>query len=160
MPPPTRLTLDEVDHHLLDLLQADAGRTLRDLGDEVGLSPSAVLRRVNRYRRSGLLARQVAVLDTRHAPDVVVAVCLITVERESPQHRKAFCERLRANPHVQQAYDVSGEWDYVVVLSALGMPHMNELVEELALGDSNVRKLTTLFVFDALKTGTAIPTRR
>lgn len=158
MPKPT-LTLDDLDHDLLDLLQVDAGKTLRELGEAVGLSPSAVLRRIDRYRRSGLLARQVAVLDPCHAPDVVQAVCLITVERESPEHRKEFCRRLAASPHVQQAYDVSGEWDYVVMLSAIGMPHMNELVESLFLTDPNVRKFTTLFVFEAMKTGTAIPTR-
>lgn len=154
------LTLDELDHDLLAELQADAGRTLRELGETVGLSPSAVLRRVERYRRSGLLARQVAVLDTQHAPDVVLAVCLITVERESPEHRKEFCRRLSKAPQVQQAYDVSGEWDYVVMLAAAGMPQMNELVEGLFLGDPNVKKFTTMFVFEAMKTGTAIPTKQ
>jgi Lrp/AsnC family leucine-responsive transcriptional regulator len=154
------LTLDDVDHHLLELLQLDAGRTLHELGDAVGLSPSAVLRRKERYRKSGLLARQVAVLDARYAPDVVLAVCLVTVERESPEHRKEWCKRMQSMPEVQQAYDVSGEWDYVVVLTAVGMSHMNELVERLCLDDTNVRKFTTLFVFDAMKTGGSIPTRR
>lgn len=158
--PKTPLTLDALDHDLLELLQNDAGRTLRDLGELVGLSPSAVLRRVDRYRRTGLLAKQIAVLDARHAPDVVLAVCLITVERESPKHRKEFCRRMQNMPEVQQAYDVSGEWDYVVVLTAVGMSHMNELVETLCLDDENVKKFTTLFVFDALKTGTTVPTRR
>lgn len=157
--PKTTLTLDDLDHDLLGLLQVDAGRTLRELGEAVGLSPSAVLRRVNRYRRSGLLARQVALLDSCQVPDVILAVCLVTVERESPEHRQEFCRRLNGSPNVQQAYDVSGEWDYVVVLSAVGMPHLNELIESLFLTDTNVRKFTTLFVFDALKTGTAIPTR-
>lgn len=157
--PKTSLTLDDLDHDLLDLLQIDAGKTLRELGEAVGLSPSAVLRRVNRYRRSGLLARQVAVLDSCHAPDVILAVCLITVERESAEHRKEFAAKLDAMPQVQQAYDVSGEWDYVVVLTAVGMSHMNQLIEGLCLADENVRKFTTMFVLDPMKTGSAIPTR-
>ncbi|MBS4104935.1 AsnC family transcriptional regulator, partial [Tsukamurella paurometabola] len=36
------MPLDEIDRRLIYELQVDADRTLRDLGDIVGLSPSAV----------------------------------------------------------------------------------------------------------------------
>jgi Lrp/AsnC family leucine-responsive transcriptional regulator len=36
--PDAPLLLDDFDHRLLDLLQADAGQTLTALGDAVGLS--------------------------------------------------------------------------------------------------------------------------
>ena len=55
------LALDELDHKLLGLLQRDAAATLTALGDAIGLSPSAVQRRLTRYRKHGLL-RQVALL--------------------------------------------------------------------------------------------------
>jgi DNA-binding MarR family transcriptional regulator len=42
------VSLDALDVDLLNLLQRDAGRTLRELGDDVGLSPSAVHRRIAR----------------------------------------------------------------------------------------------------------------
>ena len=51
----TPLALDEFDHRLLELLQRDADATLSALGDEVGLSASAVQRRIKRYRESGLM---------------------------------------------------------------------------------------------------------
>ncbi|MGH3434028.1 MAG: Lrp/AsnC family transcriptional regulator [Thermocrispum sp.] len=157
--PRNPISLDGVDHHLLEALQSDADRTLRELGEVVGLSPSAVLRRVDGYKSSGLLARQVAVLDSRQVPEVVLAVCLVTVERESPAHRREFCDRLRVTPQVQQVYDVSGIWDYVVILAAQGLPEVRELGERLFEADENVRKLTTLFVLDPIKTGSGLPTR-
>jgi DNA-binding Lrp family transcriptional regulator len=80
VPKPT-LALDDVDHDLLDLLQRDSGRTLRELGDLVALSPSAVQRRMDRYRRDGLLVRQVAVLDPSRLPAALLAACLVTLER-------------------------------------------------------------------------------
>lgn len=57
------VALDEIDHDLLELLQEDAGRTLRQLAETVRLSPSAVQRRIGRYQAAGLIARKVAVLD-------------------------------------------------------------------------------------------------
>jgi Lrp/AsnC family transcriptional regulator, leucine-responsive regulatory protein len=156
---PKKPVLDDTDRHLLAELQDDADRTLRDLGELVGLSPSAVQRRMSRYRTSGLLARTTAVLDPRLLGDLVLAVCLIQVERESRRLHEAFHRRLLAAPEVQQLYSVYGEWDYVVVLAASGMAHHNEISERLLMDAPNVRKYSTLFVLDPVRTGTSIPTR-
>ncbi|MGB3439462.1 MAG: Lrp/AsnC family transcriptional regulator [Actinophytocola sp.] len=153
------MKLDEIDHLLLDELQTDAGRTLRELGEVVGLSPSAVQRRMERYRQSGLLARTAAVLDPKVSHDLVVAVCLVSVERESVRLHEAFQRRLLAAPEVQQVYSVYGEWDYVVVLTTSGMAHHNEVAARLLTGAPNVRRYSTLFVLDPIRTGSAIPTR-
>lgn len=154
-----KLALDEIDYRLLDELQADAGRTLSALGELVGLSPSAVQRRMERYRSSGLLARTAAVLDPRFSPDLVLAVCLVRMERESRRLHEAFQRRLLAAPEVQQIYEVYGEWDFVVVLVAAGMAHHNEVSERLLMDAPNVRKYSTLFVMNPARTGSAIPTR-
>jgi DNA-binding MarR family transcriptional regulator len=52
------VSLDALDADLLNLLQRDAGRTLRELGDDVGLSPSAVHRRIARCEAAGLIVRR------------------------------------------------------------------------------------------------------
>ncbi len=157
--PRRRLTFDEIDHRLLDELQRDASRSLRVLGEKVGLSASAVQRRMDRYRSAKVLARHVAVLDARRTADIVLAVVLITLERESSGHHDAFRRRLLAVPEVQQAYDVSGEWDYVVLLAATGMDRHNELANHLFNDAPNVKRYTTMFVLDPLRTGTYLPTR-
>lgn len=45
--------MDRIDRKLLNLLQGDASRTNVDMADEVGLSPSSCLRRLQRLRKSG-----------------------------------------------------------------------------------------------------------
>ncbi|TDD53295.1 Lrp/AsnC family transcriptional regulator [Kribbella antibiotica] len=153
------MTFDEIDHRLLDTLQRDASRTLQALGEDVGLSASAVQRRINRYRSAGVLARHVAVLEARRTADIVLAVVLVTLERESSGHHDAFAQRLLAVPEVQQAYDVSGDWDYVVVLATIGMARHSELAQHLFKDAPNVKRYTTMFVLDPLRTGTYLPTR-
>ena len=107
---------DQTDAQLLDILQADAGQTLRELGDQVGLSPSAVQRRLTRYRRQGLL-RSVGILDTGRVP-VVQALVMLTLLEESAEHHRSLGDRLRARPEVQQCYALAGRWDYAVILVA------------------------------------------
>lgn len=156
---PTKPRLDDIDHELLALLQHDAGRTLFDLGDAVGLSASAVQRLIKRLEQTGVIARRTIVLGPAFTADVILAVCLVTMERHIEQHSTGFRERLLAAPEVQQAYDVSGDWDYVIVLATVDMSRMREAVERLFEGDDNVRRVNTLFVFDPVRTGNAIPTR-
>lgn len=153
------MKLDEIDHLLLDELQTDAGRTLRELGEVVGLSPSAVQRRMERYRNSGLLARTAAVLDPKASHDLVMAVVLVAVERDSARLLEACQRRLLAAPEVQQLYSCYGEWDFVVVLTTSGLGHYNEVSARLFNETPNIRRYSTMFVLDPLRTGSAIPTR-
>jgi Lrp/AsnC family transcriptional regulator, leucine-responsive regulatory protein len=148
-------TWDAIDERLLDLLQHDADQTLRQLGDQVGLSPSAVQRRVTRYKRSGLL-RTVAVLERSVGPSVQ-ALVLLTLVEESRDHHRRLGERLRVRPEVQQCYALSGQWDYAVVVTARTIVALRELGNELFKDDENIRRYDTLFILDAVKTGQTVP---
>ncbi|MCP2343210.1 Lrp/AsnC family transcriptional regulator [Actinomadura rupiterrae] len=157
MPETPTPRLDETDVLLLDLLQDDAGRTLYELGDQVGLSPSAVQRRIARYRKDGLISRQVAVLDPHRVGPTVLATVLVTLDQESFEHHREFAERMRAEPQVQQCYQVAGPWDYVVVLAARSMRECGRLGNQLFKADDNIRRYETLVAFDTIKTGLTLP---
>jgi DNA-binding Lrp family transcriptional regulator len=141
----------------LDLLQYDAGRTLHELGERVGLSPSAVQRRIARYRKDGLIAGQVAVLDPHRFGPTVLATVLVTLNQESFEHHRVFAERMRAEPQVQQCYRVAGPWDYVIVLAARSMRDCGGLGDRLFKADDNIRRYETLVAFDTIKTSLALP---
>jgi Lrp/AsnC family transcriptional regulator, leucine-responsive regulatory protein len=151
------LQLDDLDRKLLDLLQNDAARSLYELGDIVGLSPSAVQRRIARYRASGVIARQVAVLNPTVVAGMVRACVLVALERESQKLHSAFRERIVAAAEVQQCYDLAGAWDYLVMIAAEGMPRCREVIDQLFLGAPNVKRYDTLFIFEAIKLGLTIP---
>jgi DNA-binding Lrp family transcriptional regulator len=115
--------------------------------------------RADRYRRHGVIAREVALLDPGRLPAALLAVCLVTLERESVRLHQAFRKRLLAAREVQQIYDVSGEWDDVVMVACSGMAHHTEVADRLFNRAPNVRRYTTLFVLDPVRTSGALPTR-
>jgi DNA-binding Lrp family transcriptional regulator len=149
--------LDDFDHRLLDLLQRDAALTLAALGDAVGLSASAVQRRIARYRASGLM-RQVAVLDAGLLPAATLAAVWVTLERDSWRLHSAFRARMRATPEVQQCYAVAGQWDYLVIIAARSVAHYREVAERLFVDEGAVRRYETRLVFDVVKQGLHLPT--
>ena len=57
------LHMDTLDHRILDCLQRDASGTNQALAEQVGLSPSACLKRVKRLKESGIIDRVVALLN-------------------------------------------------------------------------------------------------
>ncbi|GAB2510262.1 Lrp/AsnC family transcriptional regulator [Lysobacter humi (ex Lee et al. 2017)] len=150
--------LDDFDHRLLDLLQRDADVTLAALGEKVGLSASAVQRRIRRYREAGLM-RQVAVLDPARLATSTLAMVLVSMERESAKRHAAFAARMRAAPEVQQCYVLAGEWDYLVLLATGGVAHTREVAERLFSDEGTVRRYETRMVFDVVKAGLQLPTR-
>jgi Lrp/AsnC family leucine-responsive transcriptional regulator len=151
------LQLDDIDRKLLDLLQTDAARPLYELGDLVGLSASAVQRRLSRYRSGGVIAKQIAVLDPEAVPGTVLACVLVTLERETKKLHSDFRERLLASAEVQQCYDLAGAWDYLVMVAANGMPRCRTAIDELFLDAPNVKRYETLFIFNPIKRGLSIP---
>jgi Lrp/AsnC family transcriptional regulator, leucine-responsive regulatory protein len=154
------LQLDELDRKLLDLLQTDAARPLYELGDLVGLSASAVQRRLSRYRSSGVIAKQIAVLDPDVVAGTVLACVLVTLERESKKLHADFRARLLASAEVQQCYDLAGAWDYLVIVAADSMARCRAAIDELLLDAPNVKRYETLFIFEPIKRGLNIPLRR
>ena len=154
----TSVVLDEFDHRLLELLQRDASATLTALGEAVGLSASAVQRRLTRYRKSGLL-RQIAVLDPALLGTTTLATVLVAMERESAKLHAAFHARMRAALEVQQCYTLAGEWDYLVILSTTGVAHCREVADRLFMDEGNIKRYETRMVFDVVKAGLHVPTR-
>lgn len=152
------LLLDDFDHQLLELLQSDAGQTLTALGEAVGLSASAVQRRIVRYRRSGLL-RQMAVLEPELLGNVTIAAVWVAMEGESTRQLNAFYARVRAAPEVQQCYQLAGEWDYLLILATTSLADYRQAAERLFKDDRNIKRYDTRVVFDTVKRGLSLPTR-
>ncbi|MBU8975922.1 Lrp/AsnC family transcriptional regulator [Lysobacter sp. MMG2] len=156
--PASPLALDEFDHRLPELLQRDSAATLTTLGEAVGLSASAVQRRITRYRRHGLM-REIAVLDPALLGTTTLATVLVAMERESAKLHAAFHHRMRAAPEVQQCYSLAGEWDYLVILCTTGVAHCREIADRLFMDEGNIKRYETRMVFDVVKTGLHVPTR-
>ncbi|MBS4102703.1 Lrp/AsnC family transcriptional regulator, partial [Tsukamurella paurometabola] len=137
-------------------LQVDADRTLRDLGDIVGLSPSAVQRRVQKYKRAGLI-RTVAQIVPDHVPTLTQALVLLSLGTETPDTHRRLTDALRAHPAIQQCMLLSGKWDYAVVVSAGSVRELRDVCTELFKADENIRRYDTMFILDTVVGGTRIP---
>jgi DNA-binding Lrp family transcriptional regulator len=137
--------LDEIDHRLLDLLQADAARTNHALAEAAGVSPATALRRVRRMVEAGVIERQVALVSPRLADAGLTAICEISLDRQGVELQEAFEARAVAEPAVQQCYRVSPGPDFVLVAWVPDMAAWGAVVQRLFTQDANVRNVKTYF---------------
>ena len=149
------IPLDLHDRRLLELVQRDNRLTNEALGEMVALSATAVRRRLKRLRESGVIEADVALLDSNHLGfTVITGLRCIEESREAYAH---IIERMDAAPEVLQCYNVSGEVDFIIVAHMRDMAHYNEWIDEYVLGDPNVARCDTNFVYKRTKHQTAIP---
>jgi DNA-binding Lrp family transcriptional regulator len=154
---PTPIELDAIDRHILTLLQQDAAQANQTLAAHVGVSPATALRRVRRLVESGVIQRQVALLDPAAVGVPLAAVVEVTLDRQGAEHLEAFEARAVAEPAVQQAWRVAPGPDFVLMVQVADMATFQALVQRLLTQDANVRNVKTYFAIKQAKFETALP---
>ena len=157
------ITLDAIDLQLLDLLQHDASLSNQTLAARARISPPTCLRRVKRLRDTGLIARQVAIVDSDRLARLLghglQAVVEITLDRQGDEEQAAFEARVAQDDAVQQCYRVSPGPDFILVVYAADMPAYLALAQRLFTSDANVRNVKAFFSLKRAKFEPKIPLR-
>ncbi|HET6828218.1 MAG TPA: Lrp/AsnC family transcriptional regulator [Ramlibacter sp.] len=155
---------DGIDLKLLEALQADASLTNQALAQQVHVSPPTCLRRVRRLRESGLLQRQIAILDLERVGQLLghglQAIVEVSLDRQGQAEQEAFEARVVQDEAVQQCYRVSPGPDFVLVVHVADMPGYLALAQRLFTADANVRNVKAFFALKRAKFEPRIPLSR
>jgi DNA-binding Lrp family transcriptional regulator len=121
--------LDRLDEDIIALLVDDARRSFADVGDRVGLSASAVKRRVDRLRAGGAITGFTVRLDPGVLGWTVEGyVELYCRNSTAPAAIRAAVDRF---PEVVDASTVSGDADAVLRILATDMRHFEQVLEQI-----------------------------
>ncbi|WP_158888578.1 Lrp/AsnC family transcriptional regulator [Amycolatopsis anabasis] len=151
--------LDSVDHEILASLQTDSRTIAETIGARVGLSAAAVQRRIKRLRQTGVIAREVAVLDPHVLGLAMTFVVTVEMERERIEVIEGFRSQVLADEAVQQCYYVTGAADFVLVVCCRDMADFETFTRRMFFDNPNVRHFTTSVVMDRMKVGLTVPVR-
>jgi DNA-binding Lrp family transcriptional regulator len=125
----SRMDLDGLDETIIGLLVADARRSYADIGTEVGLSASAVKRRVDRLRAGGAITGFTARLYPAALGWTVEGyVELYCRMSTAPATIRGAVHRF---PEVVEASTVSGEADAMLRIVAEDMRHFEKVLEQI-----------------------------
>jgi len=151
------MKLSRSDRRLLDALQHDATRSQADLAEIAGMSRTSCWRRVREFEETGLIRRQVALLDPKRVGFNIQVLLLVAMTEHTDENRESFERHVSLLPEVLECFSVSGERDYLLQVVARDMESYNEFLNAQILRHDAVRSASSTFVLRRVKYSTALP---
>ena len=140
---------------ILDLLQRDAGLSVGDVAESVGVSKSACWRRIQKLEQSGVIRERVTLLDQ----DRLNLPLTVYISVRTNQHNDSWADQFQAVtrniPGVLEVYRMSGDLDYLIKAVVPDMPGYDRLYKELIKAD--LYDVSSSFVMETMKQTTQLP---
>ena len=140
------VTLDAFDHKLLARVRRDNLEPARVTAEAVGLSESAVLRRLRRLRVEKVIVADVAVVDPARVEPRIVLHVLVEMNTQDRKMMTAFQAAMRASPEVQGCWDVTGETDYLLTVAVRSMTEYETFGIRELVPERGVRSFKSMIV--------------
>lgn len=153
--------LDKLDKAILRALQLNGRETYDVIGEQVGLSPSAVLRRVKRLEDAGVIDRYVALVRPEAVGLGLTAYINVRLEKHTETHKRNPMDVFRASvqgwPEVVECAALTGDMDFLLRVVVQDMAHYSRFIMDTLLKHPSVQDCKTSFVLDSVKATTAMP---
>ena len=151
------IELDRVDGRILEAMQRNNRLTSEELGDLVGLSPTACQRRVKRLRAEGVIEADVSIVAPKKVGRPVTMLVLVSLERERADIVDRFKNAIRATQEVMIGYYVTGDADFVLIVTAKNMEDYEQFTRRFFYENHDIKGFKTMVVMDRVKAGFAVP---
>ncbi len=151
------MKLSSADKRLLNALQSDATRSQGDLAEIAGMSRTSVWRRIRDFEESGLIERQVALLNPQQAGFHIHVLLAVAMTEHSDENRRSFERHVALLPEVMECFSVSGERDYVLDIVVPDMESYNTFLNSQILSHPAVRSASSTFALRRVKYTTRLP---
>lgn len=149
--------LDDFDRSILDIVQRDCQMKAEAIGHTVGLSASAVQRRLKRMREQGIIKAEIAVVDRRITGNPMTFITGMEIERDNYDALAKFRAWVDRQDHIQQVYYVTGAVDIIAIVTARDVGQYDELMAQLMSQNPQIKRMHTNVVLKELKLGMMVP---
>jgi len=151
------MKLDRADAALLEAVQQNNRLTSEELAETVNLSPTACQRRLKRLRDEGVIERDVSIVSPKAAGRPVSMIVMVSLERERADIIDRFKSSIRSSRDVMLGYYVTGDADFVLVITAHDMEAYEAFTRRFFYENPDIKGFKTMVVMDRVKASFAIP---
>ena len=144
-------SFDRFDMAILRTLLHDSRKTLQEIGAEVGLSPTSCWTRIKKLEAQEVIKRYTVDLDASKLGYHDSVIVQLTLESHSDETLYEFGRVLATIPEVQEAYLVSGDYDYYIRIAVRDTRDYERLLREKLYKIPGIRHSQSHFVLRVLK---------
>jgi len=117
---------NEFDQRILEILRVDSRKSFVDIGKELGLSESAIRRRIKNLIDNGIISRFTIEENSRKKTS---AITLLSVS--STTDTNSVASKLQDIDGVMVIYEITGQYDVAVIISADSINEINSSIDEI-----------------------------
>ncbi|MBT4890453.1 MAG: Lrp/AsnC family transcriptional regulator [Rhodospirillales bacterium] len=148
--------MDQIDRKILGELQSNAEQSVQEIADKVGLSATPTARRIRNLRESGIIKKQVALLDP---VKLGLRITVFTFIRTS-QHEEGWLEKFARGVNdiaeVVEFHRMSGDIDYLLKIMIADITDYDEVYKRL-IKIVPLSDVSSSFAMENIKDTTALP---
>ena len=145
-------TPDKLDYEILRILQQDARKSFRDIAKKLKVAEGTVYNRVKALEEEGIILG--SHVDVAYGKLGYVMTAILGL-RIRGGHLPEIEGQIAADPNVLAVYDVTGEFDAIVIVKFRVREELNRFVKRVnAL--PHVERTYTMLALDVMKESTGI----
>ncbi|BBE74893.1 Lrp/AsnC family transcriptional regulator [Oharaeibacter diazotrophicus] len=145
------MALDEIDRRIIRRLRVDGRISNVDLARDVGLSPSACLRRLRTLEETGTIRGYTAIV-AGEAGDGTVAIVRITLDRQTEESLDRFEAAIRRHPEIRECFLMTGDADYLLRVEARSAADYEVIHKEILSRLPGVARIQSSFAIRSVLT--------
>lgn len=148
--------IDEISMEILKILQEKARIPNVEVSRQVGLAPSAVLERIRKMEKQGIIDGYEVRLNPEMFGGGQISYIHIEAEPQSySDHRLG--EQLADIPEIQEVHHIAGKDGYLVKVRTAGTRQLGQLLKQQILVLDGVKSTNTTTVLETYKETSKIP---
>lgn len=145
------------DRRILAELQLDSRLTTQELADRVGMSSSAVWRRVRSLEDAGIIDRYAVIVDPKKAGFGLSSMVHVSLARHEQANVENFVREVLRHPEVLECFATSGEADFHLRVVVEDIDAYNRFLDDFIFRLPGVSQVRSNIVLKEIKTDTALP---
>ncbi|MHB8054390.1 MAG: Lrp/AsnC family transcriptional regulator [Candidatus Aminicenantales bacterium] len=139
--------IDDLSRKIIESLNDDARKSFREIAKETGTSVTAVIHAVKSMEAKGIIRGYIPVIDPALIGYDLSAVIAVRISQGKIMEAQ---KKIAEDPHVVAVYDVTGEWDCLVVARFKGREDLNRFIKKIN-AHANIDRTVTHLVLNTLK---------
>jgi DNA-binding Lrp family transcriptional regulator len=139
--------IDELDRKIVRVMNQNARKSFREIAKEVGTSVTAVIHRVKKMEQTKIIKNYIPVVDPELFGYTLIAIIALRISKGKLLETQ---ETISEDPRVVAVYDVTGEWDSLIVGYFKGRDDLNQFIKKV-LSLRYVDRTVTHIVLNVVK---------
>lgn len=140
--------MDSMDYKILECLKVNSRIKASAISKEIHLSVSAVIERIHKMEKNGIIKNYTIVLDESKMGNDTSA--LMEVSLDHPKFQESFTKSIKENKNVVLCYYLTGDFDFMLKILCKSSEELEKVHNQIKSLDG-VSKTKTYYVLKDIK---------